>query len=212
MKRFIIDNAFPRFEKGLRDELAEKGVLRIYNRGEMIVRMGQKLTGSFVVLQGSVKAYRENDKGAQFLVAFLKEGQSFAMSVSEDMPEGNKKCLLTFFAIKTTYILHLSFTDKDSLAKKFDSWYKYVLSTTAMYHQFYLNMIDNIAFKKLDIRIEFFLEGLSIITNKKILNTSHREIANSLHCSREAVSRQLKTMQELGKIVVRRNEIEIINL
>ena len=73
-------------------------------------------------------------------------------------------------------------------------------------------MIDNIAFKNLDLRIEFFLEGLSIITNSKYIDTSQKEIANSLHCSREAVSRQLKTMQESGKIVLGHNRIELINI
>ncbi len=212
MKRLLINNAFPHFENELKAELEKNGVIRLYKKGEMIVKMGQMLTHSFLVLQGSVKAYRENDKGAEFLVAFLKEGEAFAMSVCEESPVADKKSLLTFFALKTTYILNLSFNNKDVLAKKFDNWYKYILSTTVMYYGFYLNMIDNIAFKKLDIRIEFFLEGLSIITNKKVLNTSHREIASSLHCSREAVSRQLKTMEEAGKILLGHNEIQLINL
>lgn len=133
------------------------------------------------------------------------------MNVFDDSAEDNKKSLITFFAIKNTYILNLPFHTKDLLAKKYDNWYKHILSTSAMYYGFYLKMIDNIAFKKLDIRIEFFLEGLSEITKKRILDTSHKEIAKSLHCSREAVSRQLKSMEEAGKILPGHNQIELKN-
>lgn len=211
MKHHLINHAFPHFDAELRGELEKRGTLRAYKKGELIVKMGQRLSHCFSVLQGSIKAYREND-GAEFLVAFLKEGQSFGVAICEDGTEESKRSLVTFFALKTTYILKLDFADKDLLAKKFDAWYKHILSTSVMYYGFYLNMIDNIAFKKLDIRIEFFLEGLSLITGKKILDTSHREIAKSLHCSREAVSRQLKSLQESGKILLGHNQIQIVNL
>ncbi len=212
MKRLLLDKVFPHFEPELKFELADKGILRIYKKGDTILRMNHYFNSSYFILQGSVKAYRENADGAEFLVTFLKASQSFGVSASEDSDPTIKMSLLTFEAIEETYVLTLLFDDKDELAKKYDVFYKYILATATMYYSFYLNLIDNIAFKKLDIRIEFFLENLSHIINKKFLNINHQEIATSLNCSREAVSRALKIMEESGKIRLGHNEIEIISL
>jgi CRP/FNR family transcriptional regulator, anaerobic regulatory protein len=212
MKKLLLDKVFPHFDNGLRDELESKGLLRIYKKDDVILQMTHRLAGSYIILQGSIKAYRENAEGAEFLVAFLKAGQSFGVSASEDSDISIKMSLLTFEAIEETYILTLPFDDKDILAKKYDEFYKYILATATMYYSFYLNLIDNIAFKKLDIRIEFYLQNLSHITNKKFLSITHQEIATSLHCSREAVSRALKIIEEAGKISLGHNEIEIIGL
>jgi CRP/FNR family transcriptional regulator, anaerobic regulatory protein len=212
MKKLLLNKTFPQFEDELKQELEKRGMLRLYKKGDTILRMNHRLAGSYIILQGSIKAYRENAEGAEFLVAFLKAGQSFGVSASEDSDLTIKMSLLTFEAIDETYLLTLPFDDKDALAKKYDVFYKYILATATMYYSFYLNLIDNIAFKKLDIRIEFFLENLSHITNKKILIINHQEIATSLNCSREAVSRALKLFEEAGKIRMGHNEIEIINL
>jgi CRP/FNR family transcriptional regulator, anaerobic regulatory protein len=212
VKKKLLDKAFPVFNNELKGELESKGLLRIFKKGGIVLRMNHLFEGSYIVLQGSVKAYRENATGAEFLIGFLKEGQSFGVSASEDSNDAVKMSLLTFVAIEETYILILAFNDKDVLAKKYDIFYKYILATASMYYGFYLNLIDNITFKKLDIRVEFYLQNLSHITNKKILSITHQEIATSLHCSREAVSRALKGIQGAGKISLGHNEIEIIDL
>jgi CRP/FNR family transcriptional regulator, anaerobic regulatory protein len=212
MKKSLLDKVFPDFSAELRTELETRGTLRTYKKEDVILRMGGLFTGSHIILQGSLKAYREHAEGGEFLVAFLKSGQSFGVSASDDSSEQIKTSLLTFKALEDTFILTIPFNDKDILANKFDAWYKYILDTATMYYRFYLNLIDNIAFKKLDIRIEFFLQGLSHITDKKIVHISHQEIATSLHCSREAVSRALKVMEEAKKIMLGHNEIEIIDL
>lgn len=212
MKFHLLDSAFPSFDKELISELSRKGVLRSKKKDEVIVRMGQPMTHSIIILQGSVKVFRESENGSEYLIGFLLSGQSYAMNLYEESDPNLKKSLVTLYAVKTTYILAIPFHHKDALAKAYDDWYKYMLDTSMMFYQFYLKMIDNIAFKNLELRIEFFLEGLSIVTNNRVLETSHREIAKSLNCSREAVSRQLKSMQESGRIMMGHNRIELVNL
>jgi CRP/FNR family transcriptional regulator, anaerobic regulatory protein len=211
MKYHLLNIVFPSFEKELIKDLGKKGVLRSFKKDEVIVKMGQTLSQSLIILQGSVKIFREGENGSEYLVGFLQAGQSFAMAFYDDSPENQRQSLVTIYAVKTSYVLSIPLFEKDLLAKKYDSWYKYVLDTTQMYYRFYLKMIDNIAFKNLELRIEFFLEGLSIVTNNRVLETSHREIAKSLNCSREAVSRQLKSMQDSGRIVLGHNRIELVN-
>jgi CRP/FNR family transcriptional regulator, anaerobic regulatory protein len=208
----LLENAFPQFEKDLRIELTEKGILKEFKKGEIILKMGQPFKNAYFILKGCIKVYRENAEDAEFVVAYLEEGKSFAVSASDDSTVNIKTSLVTFYALEKTYILYLSFNDKDALAKKFDSLYKYILATSVMYYGFFLDIIDYLAFKKLDIRLEFFLFSLSRITKKKKLHISHQEIAKGLSASRESVSRLLKKMEVEGKIKMKHNEIEMTSL
>ena len=212
MVSLLLDNAFPQFEKELQIELAQKGILKEFKKDEIILKMGQPFKNAYFILKGCIKVYRENAEEAEFVVAYLEEGKSFAASASDDSTDTVKKSLITFYALENTLILNLSFNDKDILAKKFDSFYKYILATSVMYYSFFLDIIDYLAFKKLDVRLEFFLFTLSRITKKKELHISHQEIAKGLGASRESVSRLLKKMETEGKIKMKHNEIELINL
>ncbi len=212
MVNLLLTNAFPQFERELQIELTKRGILKEYKKGEIILKMGQPFKNAYFILKGCIKVYRENTEEAEFVVAYLEEGQSFAVSASDDSPLSTQCSLVTFYAIEKTYILNLPFNDKDFLAKKFDSFYKYILTTAVMYYSFFLDIIDYLAFKKLDVRLEFFLFSLSRITKKKELHISHQEIAKGLSASRETVSRLLKKMVAEGKIKMKHNEIEIISL
>jgi CRP/FNR family transcriptional regulator len=75
-----------------------------------------------------------------------------------------------------------------------------------------LTVIDNIAFKNMDERLEFYLKRRNTDSGKLILNLTHQEIADDLNSSREVISRLLKKMEQLGKIKLNRNSIEIIKL
>jgi CRP/FNR family transcriptional regulator, anaerobic regulatory protein len=212
MKRLLIEKIFPQFESQLRDELNKRGILCLYKTDDVLVKMGQPLKKTFLILQGCVKAYRPNEQGSEFVITYLRDGESFAISISADSPASSKISLMTIRAIEPTYVLTLSYTDKDILAKKFSVLYKYILQTSVRYYGAYIDLITNIVFHKLDDRISYFLLQLSKATKKNILPISHQEIAMALNVSREAVSRLLKKMEEMGKIRLMHNEIEIIDL
>jgi CRP/FNR family transcriptional regulator, anaerobic regulatory protein len=212
MNSLLIDNAFPSFDVALKNELASRGVLRLYKKGEIFVQTGKTIHQAYIILDGCVKVYREHESGGQFLLAFFTASKGFAVSLCDDSPAEFKQSKVTLSAIENTHVLCLSFASKDLLVKKYDQWYKYVLNTSVTYYEFFIKLVDNIAFKKLDFRIDFFLQGFSVIANSKILNVSHQQIATELNCSREAVTRALKVMSDAGKIVLKHNEIEIVQL
>ena len=73
-------------------------------------------------------------------------------------------------------------------------------------------MIDNIAFRGLDDRMEKYLQSLSQSTGSHTLNFTHQQIADDLNVSREAVSRLLKKMENLGIVKLSRNQITYIGM
>lgn len=207
----MFELAFPQFEKELLKEIEELSILKFYKPGQSLVKKGKPLGGTHTILHGLVKVIEENNKGSEFIITYLKAGDSFAISVSDDSPEANKISILSFTAIEPTHAILMSYANKDMLAKKYDQWYKYILQTAVKYYGFYLNLIDTIAFQKMDGKIEFFLQRLSNIKKTNVLQISHQEIAEGLNSSREVVSRLLKTMEEKGKIKMGHNTIKIIS-
>ncbi len=207
----MFELAFPQFEKELLKEIEKLSILKFYKRGQSLVKKGTPLGGAHTILHGLVKVIEENNKGSEFIITYLKAGDSFAISVSDDSPEANKISILSFTAIEPTHAILMSYANKDMLAKKYDQWYKYILQTAVKYYGFYLNLIDSIVFQKMDGKIEFFLQRLSNIKKTNVLQISHQEIAEGLNSSREVVSKLLKTMEEKGKIKMCYNTIKIIS-
>ena len=207
----LITRAFPAFKEGLKTELDKAGELSLCNKGEILVQKGEEITHATLLLSGCLKISRENEKKQEFIITFLQAGQSFAVSVSDDSSIRNKKAFATIRATEPSYILKISYADKDALAKKYDQWYKYILQTAVMYYQFYIELIDNISYWNLDQRLKYFLVQLAEIRNSKTLKITHQEIANSLNSSRESVSRLLKKLEKENKISMNTKNIQILS-
>jgi len=73
-----------------------------------------------------------------------------------------------------------------------------------------LNAIDQLAFQKLDERLEHYLKEKSRSTGSTLINLSHEQIANDMASSREVISRLLKRLENEGKVLLYRNQIKIM--
>jgi CRP/FNR family transcriptional regulator len=72
--------------------------------------------------------------------------------------------------------------------------------------------IDQVTFNQLDSRLLGYLNKKADLTDGTTISTTHQQIADDLHVSREAISRLLKTMEKRGMISLGRNRIEIQQL
>ena len=73
-----------------------------------------------------------------------------------------------------------------------------------------VHTIDNIAFKRLDERLEEYLERKCDANESRIIHATHQEVALELNASREAISRLLKKMEREGRLKLGRNLIEFL--
>ena len=69
---------------------------------------------------------------------------------------------------------------------------------------------DQVAFRQLDERLEFYLERTQQNLGTSILYLSHQQIATDLNTSREVISRLLKKLEQRGLILMHRNSIELL--
>ena len=201
---------FPQFEPELIEILDKNAIERIFHAGEEIVRTGQYIKSTVLVLRGRIKIYRQNDEGSEFLIYYLGPGEACAVSLICALQSQTSE--ITAKAVEDTEVLMLPVQLMDELMIKFKSWSHFVIQTYRNRFDEMLTVIDNIAFKNMDERLEFYLKRSKTVSGKKILNLTHQEIADDLNSSREVISRLLKKMEQLGKIKLNRNSIEIIDL
>ena len=201
---------FPQFEPELLEILDKNAIERSFHAGEEIVRTGQYIKSTVLVLSGRIKIYRQNDEGSEFLIYYLEPGEACAVSLICVLQSQTSE--ITAKAVEDTEVLMLPVQLMDELMIKFKSWSHFVIQTYRNRFDEMLMVIDNIAFKNMDERLEFYLKRSKTDSGKLILNLTHQEIADDLNSSREVISRLLKKMEQLGKIKLNRNSIEIIHL
>ena len=201
---------FPQFEPELMEILDTNAIERSFHAGEEIVRTGQYIKSTVLVLSGRIKIYRQNDEGSEFLIYYLGPGEACAVSLICALQSQTSE--ITAKAVEDTEVLMLPVQLMDELMIKFKSWSHFVIQTYRNRFDEMLTVIDNIAFKNMDERLEFYLKRSKSASGNLVVNLTHQEIADDLNSSREVISRLLKKIEQLGKIKLYRNSIEIIHL
>ena len=94
----------------------------------------------------------------------------------------------------------------------YTSWRNFVFESYHNRLNEMLYAIDSIAFDNMDQRLLNYLKEKARITQSKVIENTHQEIAYDLHSSRVVISRLLKKLENIGKIKLHRNYIQIITL
>ena len=201
---------FPQFEQELLDALETNGTVKVFQPDELLMRTGQYFKSTVLILDGLVKLYREDDEGGEFFMYHLESGNACALSMI--CATKNETSTVLAKAITETTVLMVPLHLMDQWMKQYRTWYYFVLETYRTRFEELLQTIDQIAFRALDERLEFYLKKNQRAFKTNLLNVSHQEIANELSSSREVISRLLKKMEQKGMVILHRNQVELVNL
>lgn len=183
---------YPSFDDELKEAIASAGTLKKVSAGEQLMRPGQYFQSTMLIANGRVKLYREGDDGNEFFMYFLEPGNACALSMI--CATKHEKSQMLAEAIEDTEVITIPLELMDNLMKNHRSWYYFVLDTYRTRFEELLNVIDHIAFKSMDERLEFYLANQAEKLGTTTLNLTHQQIANDLNSSREVISRLLKNM------------------
>lgn len=193
-------------------ELVEKlyryGVTKTYEEGDIILDENSSIRSIPIVMKGMMKVIRTEEDGREILLYYIKAGESCIMSFLGGMH--NEKSIVKAEVEEDTEILFLP-VDKVSLfIKEYPEWLDYIFR---LYHKRFeelLDIINAIAFKKVDERLLNLLHKKSEILNSKTIIITHEQLANELGTARVVVSRLLKQLEDSGKLQLGRNKIMIL--
>ncbi|MFZ9719030.1 MAG: Crp/Fnr family transcriptional regulator [Chitinophagaceae bacterium] len=203
----LLQKNYPLFEAPLLSEIESKAEFRMFEPNEVLMRKGQYIRSTMLILTGLVKVYREDDEGNEFLMYYLKPGEACALSlVCAARHEASPIMAKT---VTTTEVLMVPVEVMSEWMGKYKSWYQFVIETYRNRFDELLATIDSIAFRSLDERLEFYLHRAKQVEGVNTIEVSHQEIAQELNTSREVISRLLKKMEQRGKVKLSRNAIEI---
>lgn len=199
---------FPQFEPGLVELIENEAVQRSFNAGDIIMRTGQYIKSTVLVLEGRIKIYRENQDGGEFLMYYLQPGQACAVSMICAIQSGTSEIMA--MAEEDSEVLMIPVHLMDDMMNQYKSWYQFVIQTYRGRFDELLSVVDNIAFRNMDERLEFYIKRYVEKAGKKNLDISHQQIADDLNSSREVISRLLKKMEQRGLVRLHRNMIELV--
>jgi len=115
-------------------------------------------------------------------------------------------------AVKDTEVISVPLQLMDAWMTQYKSWYHFVLETYRSRFEEMLVTIDHVAFRSMDERLEFYLQKHQQTLHSNTIDINHQTIADELNSSREVISRLLKKMEQLGKVKLHRNSIELIEV
>jgi CRP/FNR family transcriptional regulator len=205
-----IKQLFPGFEAGLLQEIEAHSEIREFRSGDELMKTGQYFRSTMLILDGLVKVYREDDQGSEFFMYYLQPGEACALSMVCALKQESSEIMAK--TVKDTTVLAIPLKYMDEWMTRYRSWTNFVLGTYRSRFEELLGTVDHIAFRAMDERLEFYLKKHQQTLQTNSIPLSHQEIADELNSSREVISRLLKKMEQLGKLRLYRNVIEIIKL
>src|SRR6266540_3935277 len=205
-----IKKIFPSFDTKLAEEIAKKSEIKTFKQGDLIMKTGQYMRSTMLLLSGLIKIFREDDDGNEFFMYYLQPGQACALSMICATKQETSEILAK--AAEDTEVITIPIEYMDSLMLNYKNWYYFVLETYRSRFEELLQTIEHIAFRNMDERLIFYLKKQQHTLNKNILTLSFSEVARELNSSREVISRLMRKLSDKGLIKLLGKHIEIINL
>ena len=196
------------FEPALLEEIDRVAVLTEVQEGQDLINLGQYIKSMPLLLSGSIKIMRPDANGDELLLYHLEKGDTCAMTMSCCI--GDAKSEIHAVAETAAKLLMIPVGKMEEWSGKYKTWRNFVFSS---YHSRMMEMlesIDNIAFNRMDERLEIYIQNKTALLKSKHLYTTHKEVAADLHTSRVVISRLLKKMEKDHKIKLHRSYIEVL--
>ncbi|MDD3005569.1 Crp/Fnr family transcriptional regulator [Flavobacterium sp.] len=189
-------------------KLYEHGILKTYEAGDILINENSHIRSIPIVMKGSIKVIRTEEDGREILLYYIKAGESCIMSFLGGLHNETSKIKAEIE--DDAEILFLPMDKVSLFIKEYPQWLDYIFR---LYHKRFeelLDIVNAIAFKKVDERLLNLLKKKSELNDSKIILTTHEQLANELGTARVVVSRLLKQLEENGEVQLGRNKITLL--
>ncbi|MEZ4885166.1 MAG: Crp/Fnr family transcriptional regulator [Chitinophagales bacterium] len=197
-------------ESQLQDLIVEHGTLMDVSAGNVIIDFGGYIRHIPLLIKGNIKILREDENGNEVLLYYLGAGETCAMSLTSCMANTQSEIKAVVEEDICMIVIPVRFMSE--WLTQFKSWKNFVMDVYRKRFEKLMEVIDSIAFMKMDERLLKYLSDKAEITGKVVFEVTHHEIACDLNSSREVISRLLKKLEKMNKIKLGRNKIKIIDI
>jgi CRP/FNR family transcriptional regulator len=193
-------------------ELIEKiksvGIHKEYKAGEVILNENAYIRAIPIVMKGILKVSRMEEDGREILLYYIRAGESCIMSFLGGIH--NEASKVKAEVEEDAEIFFIPIEKVSLFIKDYPQWLDYIFR---LYHKRFeelLEVVNSVAFKKVDERLLDYLRKKTELTNQNTIQITHEQLANELGTARVVVSRLLKQLEDEGIVKLGRNKIELI--
>lgn len=198
------------FEDALINEILQVGTFKEVPAGFKLMEIGSYVKGIPLLVSGAIKVLREDKNGDELLLYYLEKGDTCSMTMTCCL--GLTKSEIRAIAETDTKLIMIPIQKMEIWTSKYKSWRNFVFESYHNRLNEMLHTLDSIAFNNMDERLLNYLKEKKRINKGTTIRNTHQEIAFELHSSRVVISRLLKKLEQLGKVSLHRNHIEVIDL
>jgi CRP/FNR family transcriptional regulator, anaerobic regulatory protein len=201
---------FPSLEKALKAEIIQVADVKTLAPGELLIRTGQNIRSALLVLDGTVKIYREDDQGNEFFMYYIDAGKACAISLVCAL--GQETSGLMAKAVTEATLVSIPVQYVDEWMGKYKSWAQFALSSYRERFDELLQTIDHIAFRNMDERLVFYLKRHQQQFKTDRIDLPFTEIAQELNSSREVISRLMRKLADKSVVKLMGSYVEFVDL
>lgn len=196
------------FQSLLNNEVYKSGQVLFFAADTVILNINAYISSIPIVLSGSIRVIRTDDEGNEILLYYIKPGESCIMSFLAGIHNDTSK--IKAIVEEDVEVLLIPVHKASEWIKEFPEWTDFIFSLYQKRFEELLDVVNALAFQKLDARLLHLLGQKSTLFNSKEISITHLQLADELGVSREAVSRVLKQMENEKLIILSRNKITLL--
>lgn len=178
------------------------------SKGQHVCHEGSSCSHLAILLRGTVRVYKLGESGKEITLYRVGTGESCILTAS---------CILSHIPFPAIAICESDIEavvvpagDARKWLSESAAWRDYIFGLVATRLTNIINVVEDVAFRRMDKRIADHLYN-RIDKTRHLLQATHQEIASELGTSREVVSRILKDFEQNDIIKVTRGSIELID-
>jgi len=197
-----------RVSKDLKAKLVEYSIVKTYQAGDVILNENAQIRSIPIVNRGAIRVMRTEKDGREILLYYIKAGESCIMSFLGGLHNETSKVRAE--VEEDAEILFLPIEKVSSLMHEYPEWLDYIFK---LYHKRFeelLEVINAVAFKKVDERLLLLLNKKAELLGNKTIVVTHEQLANELGTARVVVSRLLKQLETTGAVKLGRNKVTLL--
>ena len=209
MTEQVLAKHFPSLEKGLIEEIINVADVKTLAPGELLMRTGQNIRSTLLVMEGLIKIYRE-DEGNDFFMYYLDAGKACAVSLACAL--GQETSGLMARAVTGSTVISIPVQYVNEWMGKYKSWAQFAVGSYRERFDELLQTIDHIAFRNMDERLVFYLKRHREQFKTTKIDLPFTEIAQDLNSSREVISRLMRKLADKGVVKLMGTHVELLDL
>ncbi len=190
------------------EKLYEYSIRKTYAAGAPILSENAHIRSIPIVTRGVLRVMRTEEDGREILLYYIRAGESCIMSFLGGLHNETSK--LRAEVEEEAEILFLPIEKVSLFIREYPQWLDYIFR---LYHKRFeelLQVVNDIAFKKVDERLLALLHTKQGLLESNVLTITHEQLANELGTARVVVSRLLKQLEDAGRLQLGRNRITLL--